>query len=95
VVSVERASALEAALAAGPWSLACVDVELPDALGAELLSAVRERLPEETPLVALVRDDHDVTVARAAGVWRTLLKPVEPGALRRLLARLGLLERAS
>ena len=45
--------------------------------------------------MALARDDHDVAAARVAGVWRTLLKPVEPGALRRLLARIGLKEKAS
>ena len=95
VVAVERAADLEAALGAGPFELACVDIELPDALGADLLRRVRDRLPEGTPLVALVRDEHDVTEARAAGVWRTLMKPVEPGALRRLLARLRLEERAS
>jgi CheY-like chemotaxis protein len=95
VVAVERAAELNAALAVGPWSLTCVDVELPDAHGAALLRGVRERLPEQTPLVALVRDDHDIATARIAGVWRTLLKPVEPGALRRLLARLGFAERAS
>jgi len=95
VVAVERAAELNAELAGGPWSLVCVDVELPDAHGASLLNGVRERLPEHVPLVALVRDDHDIATARVAGVWRTLLKPVEPGALRRLLARLGLAERAS
>jgi hypothetical protein len=56
---------------------------------------VRDRLQQDAPLVALVRDDQDVAAARVAGVWRTLLKPVEPGALRLLLARIGLAERAS
>jgi CheY-like chemotaxis protein len=95
VVAVERAAELNTALSGGPWSLVCVDAELPDAHGAGLLRDVRTRLPEPVPLVALVRDDQDLAAARVAGVWRTLLKPVEPGALRRLLARLGLEERAS
>jgi CheY-like chemotaxis protein len=95
VVAVERAAEINAALAGGTWSLACVDVELPDGHGASLLRSVREQLPEHVPLVALVRDDQDIAAARIAGVWRTLLKPVEPGALRRLLARIGLAERAS
>jgi DNA-binding response OmpR family regulator len=92
---VDRAAELSAALAGGAWSLVCVDVELPDARGTSLLRSVRDRLPDGTPLVALARDDQDVAAARVAGVWRTLLKPVEPGALRRLLARVGLAERAS
>jgi len=95
VVGVERASELNATIARGPWSLVCVDTELPDARGAALLRSVREQLPEDTPIVSLARDEHDFAAARHAGVWRTLLKPVEPGALRRLLARLGLMERAS
>lgn len=95
VVAVDRAAELNTALAGGAWSLVCVDVELPDARGTGLLRSVRDRLPEGTPLVALARDDQDVAAARVAGVWRTLLKPVEPGALRRLLARVGLAERAS
>jgi CheY-like chemotaxis protein len=95
VVAVDRASELNAALAGGAWSLVCVDVELPDARGTNLLRAVRDRLQQDAPLVALVRDDQDVAAARVAGVWRTLLKPVEPGALRLLLARIGLAERAS
>ncbi|HEY2955544.1 MAG TPA: response regulator [Candidatus Eisenbacteria bacterium] len=95
VVAVERGSDLHAALAGGPWSLVCADVDLPDARGAAFLRDVRDRLPEETPLVALARDEQDIAAARVAGVRRTLLKPVEPGALRRMLDRLGLAETAS
>ncbi|MEK7330327.1 MAG: hypothetical protein AAB113_05945, partial [Candidatus Eisenbacteria bacterium] len=41
-----------------------------------------------SPLVALVRDAADETVARAAGVTATLRKPYEREALERVLARL-------
>ena len=89
VVGVERAVDLHLALADGPWALVCVDVELPDARGSQLLRGVRGRLPAEAAIVALARDDRDVAAARVAGVGLTLRKPVEPGALRRLLERLG------
>jgi len=95
VFAVERSTDLHAALASGPWSLVCVDVELPDARGAQLLREVRDRLPDDSVLVALARDNQDIAAARVAGVRRTLLKPVEPGALRRLLDRMGLLEPVS
>ena len=93
VVEVERATDLHAALGNGPWSMVFVDLELPDGRGSGLLGAVRGALSESTVLVALARDENDFMAARAAGVWRTLRKPVEPGALRRLLARVGLAER--
>ena len=72
-----------------------MDVDLPDARGAQLLREVRDRLPDDAVLVALARDDQDIAAARVAGVRRALLKPVEPGALRRLLDRAGLREPAS
>ena len=42
--TVRTAAGLFDALAAGPWALVCVDAELPDGRGVELLSDARARL---------------------------------------------------
>ena len=85
VTAVARASELSARLDAGPWALLFVDTELPDASGPEALKAASRA---SAPLVALVRDRHDVEVASAAGVSRVLRKPFDPDELDALLTRL-------
>ena len=86
VTAVSRGAELLAALARGPWSLLCVDVELPDMAGVPLLREVAARA--RAPLVALVRDRQDLETANAAGISRVLLKPFDPDALTQLVRRL-------
>jgi len=93
VHAVGSAAELRVALGQGPWALVCVDTELPDARGAELLLEVRQHLDESEPdaaMVALVRDPIDESAALKAGVPDTLRKPWGSGAVRRLLDGLGL-----
>jgi CheY-like chemotaxis protein len=88
---VGTAAALSAELMNGGWALVCVDVELPDARGAELLAAARMVLGHGA-LVALVRDDEDRAAARAAGITHVIEKPFETDAVTRALRATGLLE---
>jgi CheY-like chemotaxis protein len=89
VHAVGTAAELRTLLPHGPWALVCADLELPDARGeAFLLEVMRSAGATGSPLVALVRDATDETVARAAGVAATLRKPYERESLERVLARL-------
>ena len=93
VHAVESAAELRAALGARAWSLACVDMELPDACGRALMDEMLACLAaQDVPLVALVRDDEDADLAGACGVSRWLRKPFDREELDHLLSRLGLLE---
>jgi CheY-like chemotaxis protein len=90
--AVRDAASLFAALENGPWALVCVDTELPDARGPELLRRVAEQLSvvgAESEIVALVRDGEERTAAEG-GVARTLRKPWSRTALEQLLVDLGL-----
>jgi len=83
VGAVESARALRAALERPDWSVVFVDVDLPDARGAEHLGEVAGL---GATVVALVRDAADERVAAAQGITRTLRKPFDADALGRLLA---------
>jgi DNA-binding response OmpR family regulator len=64
---------------------------LPDARGERYLRAARERVAVQRPpaaVVALVRDAEDRLAASAAGILRTLEKPVDQAPLDELIARL-------
>jgi CheY-like chemotaxis protein len=90
---VGTAAELVFALARGPWALVCVDVELPDARGAELVRGVRDHLARRgggVALMALVRDAEDASAARAAGVAAHLRKPFDESELDAALAGAGL-----
>jgi CheY-like chemotaxis protein len=99
VRAVETAAALQAEFERGAWSLACVDVELPDMpvapseLRAEFLAGLVARHGERTPIVALVRDAEDRVTATRAGIGRMLRKPFDPLELEQVLGRLGLIPR--
>ena len=93
VAAAVTAAELWGALAAGPWSLICVDIDLPDASGVELLretAARQAQIARPAPIVALVRDAEDAAFSAEAGVRRVLRKPFDRPALERLLERLGL-----
>jgi len=91
VMAVENAAALRAALPQRTWSLVCVDVELPDAVGRPFFEELRATPAlADVPLVALVRDDEDAERATEAGVRRWLRKPFDSDEVDHLLARLGL-----
>jgi CheY-like chemotaxis protein len=92
VHSVGTAEALRLALGEA-WALICVDVELPDARGAELIREVAGTLDaqaEPAVLVALVRDWQDADEAARGGVHRSLLKPFSQRGVSAMLARAGL-----
>jgi len=90
VCTVDTAAALRAELERGAWSLACVDIELPDEAGTAFLAGLVARHGERTPFVALVRDLDDRVAARRAGIERMLRKPFDTAELEQVLARLGL-----
>lgn len=91
VEAVDTAAELLLLLPQRSWAVVCVDVDLPDGCGEELLRMVGEVAGKQGPsLVALVRDEEDATAARAAGVSRMLHKPFDLEALTSLLSRLGL-----
>ena len=91
VRGVDSAAALRQALAESPWSLVCVDIELPDGRGREWLEEMRAALEaRDVPLVVLVRDDEDTEIAAASGVGRWLRKPFDRDEIDHLLSRLGL-----
>jgi CheY-like chemotaxis protein len=90
VEGVGTAGELERDLGRGPWALVLADVELPDSTRGEHLARAREACAAAGwPLAALVRDAADESVARAAGVLRSLRKPFEQEHLQRLLGELG------
>jgi CheY-like chemotaxis protein len=89
VEAIGTARELSAALASGRWTLVCVDVELPDARGDELLAAALVAQPWGR-VVALVRDERDREVAKRAGVEVTLAKPFDQETTTRVLRELGL-----
>ena len=95
VFAVSTAAELFIALTHDTWSLVCVDVELPDARGADLLRELLEHGPARERIVALVRDAEDVATARSAGVTRTLYKPFERELVRQILESVGLLDRSA
>jgi CheY-like chemotaxis protein len=82
------AAELFESLEAGPWALVCVDIELPDASGVDLLRDARESASGAS-VVALTRDGADELAAIEAGVIRSLGKPFSRAALARLLDILG------
>lgn len=93
VHSVGTAHDLREALAGDTWALVCVDVDLPDARGAEWVREVLEtqaEQPEPAVVVALVRDGQDAGEAASGGVHRTLLKPFSEREVVALLQRAGL-----
>ena len=92
VVLAGRARELDAVIETRSWSLVLLDVDLPDASGAAFLRSALARLGQQNPppaVVALVRDRHDADVANAAGLHDMLEKPVDEGALVKLLERLA------
>jgi CheY-like chemotaxis protein len=92
-IARRAAECFEALARDGAWDLVCVDVELPDAQGQELLRGVRERAESFDPapiLVALVRDTADLADADGAGIVHALRKPFDPDALMATLRGLGL-----
>lgn len=97
VCAVETAAALRAEFERGTWSLACVDVELPDLPavgtqgGAAFLAWLVSRYGPHTSFVALVRDVEDRVAATRAGIERMLRKPFDPSELEQVLGRLGLI----
>jgi CheY-like chemotaxis protein len=97
VRAVETAAALRAEFERGTWSLACVDVELPDLPavgtqeGAAFLAWLVSRYGPQTSFVALVRDAEDRVAATRAGIERMLRKPFDPAELEQVLRRLGLI----
>ncbi len=95
VRAVDSAAALRTEFERGSWSLACVDVELPDEEGAAFLARLVSRYGERTPFVALVRDTEDRVAASRAGIERMLRKPFDHQELEQLLRRLGILSRGS
>ena len=93
VHAVGTAAELFEALEDGPWAIVCVDAELPDGRGVELLSEARDRAREAdegVEVVALVRDGAEAALAIEARVVRSLQKPCSRGAVARLVADLGL-----
>ena len=93
VHAVGTAAELFEALEDGPWAIVCVDAELPDGHGVELLSEARDRAresDEDVEVVALVRDGAEAAQAVEALVVRTLQKPCHRAAVARLIADLGL-----
>ena len=95
VSTVDTAAALRAELERCPWSLVCVDIELPDEAGTAFLAGLAARHGARTPFVALVRDAEDRAAARRAGFERMLRKPFDHQELEQVLGRLGLLPRRS
>jgi CheY-like chemotaxis protein len=93
VSTVDTAAALRAELERCPWSLVCVDIELPDEAGTAFLAGLAARHGARTPFVALVRDADDRVAARRAGFERMLRKPFDHQELEQVLGRLGLLTR--
>ena len=93
VRTVDTAAALRAELERGAWSLACVDVELPDETGAAFLAGLVARHGARTPFLALVRDAEDRAAARHAGIERMLRKPFDHQELEQVLDHLGLVPR--
>ena len=86
VHTVASVAELETALTRGPWSLICVDVDLPDGHAARHLGVLAETFSDR--LVALTRDAEDEAAAAAAGARHVLRKPFDDRTLERLLARL-------
>ena len=93
VRTVDTAAALRAELERGTWSLACVDIELPDEAGVAFLAGLVARHGARTPFVALVRDAEDRVAARRAGIERMLRKPFDHQELEQVLGRAGLVPR--
>ena len=93
VRTVDTAAALRAELERGTWSLACVDIELPDESGTAFLAGLVARHGTRTPFVALVRDAEDRVAARRAGIERMLRKPFDHQELEQILGRVGLVPR--
>jgi CheY-like chemotaxis protein len=97
VRAIETAAALRAEFERGTWSLACVDVELPDLPavgtqeGAAFLAWLVSHYGPHTSFVALVRDTDDRVAATRAGIERMLRKPFDPAELEQVLRRLGLI----
>ena len=89
VSTVDTAAALRTELEHGAWSLACVDVELPDEAGEVFLAGLVARHGGRTPFLALVRDAEDRAAARRAGIERMLRKPFDQKELEQVLGRLG------
>jgi two-component system CheB/CheR fusion protein len=90
-VAPDGESALEMASGEAP-DLMLVDVGLPGIDGYEVARRVREAPAlRETTLIALTGfgRDEDRDRARAAGFDHHLLKPVDPDALRRMMARIA------
>jgi CheY-like chemotaxis protein len=90
VRTVDTAAALRSELERGSWSLACVDIELPDETGTAFLAGLVARHGAATTFVALVRDADDRAAARRAGMEHMLRKPFDDRELELLLGRLGL-----
>lgn len=93
VHAVGTAAELFEALEDGPWAIVCVDAELPDGHGVELLSEARDRAREAdegVEVVALVRDGAEAALAVEARIVRSLQKPCSRTAVARLIADLGL-----
>lgn len=62
----------------GPWTLALVDLGLPDGPGTELISEIRRLHPDVTVVVTTIFDDDDhLFNALAAGAQGYLLKDAE------------------
>lgn len=92
VDAIGTAAELDDALAVAEHELVCVDVELPDRGGDELLGRLNADLAgRDLVLVALVRDADDDDAARRAGIHRTLRKPFDDRALDELLLRADLM----
>ena len=89
VEAVSSANELLQRLPNAPWDLVFVDADLPDGHGATWLSQSLAAATVAAPgarVVALVRDHEDLESARAAGVVRTLVKPIDREELRQVLS---------
>jgi CheY-like chemotaxis protein len=90
VHAVGTAAELDALLPSGPWTLVCVDIELPDAGGREFIVEMgRRSAAADARLIVLVRDGDDEAVARSAGIGATLRKPFERVHLDHAIAGLA------
>ena len=92
VETVDRARAMEAALAATTFDAVFLDLTLPDARGREPLAALLARSRDARrgfAVIALVRDIFEDRLARELGAAHVVSKPFAAGALEAVVRSLG------